>query len=967
MASSSLLKTLLHKTIAEGLYKEVQSRTSKYYYFLGKTLSWTNEEAPPFPIDSFQYEKDVRNEIITVKQIKPSDVAFVVPRYDWISSTVYDIYDDQYSTEVQGLNIINGGGAFTSIPTLTISEPDLPNGVQATATAILYNSEIVGYEMTNRGSGYTNTPTVTITGGGLGEGAVIEGTITKAPSDAQKLEDAKFYVMTDDYNVYKCLDNNNGAPSINKPIGTQILPITLADGYVWKYMYNVPIALRTKFLTDNHMPVITALSQQFYSAGGIEAVIIENTGIGYTNATITVTGDGYLESDPVFLTGINETTGYLAGNDYADSDTVTIAPPTVSDSLWQSETIVYQGIKLTHLDNIYEVIQSGTTSTVAPTHTVGLAANGTAALKFIGTTARGYPTFSSGHITKINLIGGVRRVNLISSGSGYTSNPTVTFSNAIKLITSVNTTAETLTVGPHWYNTGDPVVYNNGGGTSIGNLVNNTMYYIIKASSTTVKLALSESAANAGTAINLSSSGSGAGHNLYMAHYQAQAVSEISPTGVVKRIIITDTGRGYPEAPTVTIGNIWSASKAVTLGQQYNVGGRLYTVTSAGTTGAVSGPTGTTIGTQYTDGTAGLTYVGTAASATAVLKYGSGYNTNPRITINTTTGTGFSASFNSIQSQAILLPIIENGQITSVQIDEAGVGYSSAAISISGDGTGAEIAPDISIGNINTLQANNELLTVSGTINNIQMISNGYAYGAAPISITGDGTGATAEAVIQASKIVKINITNQGQGYTYANVRIGGNGKGAVARAIIAPYGGHGKDSYEELFARTLMFYSNVSRDKNQGFDVNNDYRQIGIIKNPRAFGETIRFTDILGSGCYSIEGDINTTLFKKDQLLTTPRIVEVNTAGIITTETFQRRYRVVTAESTGMLIQSLDNDPPLVSDIMTNENNQFFSVSAVKDPTVDKYSGDLLFIDNKAGFTPSADETVTLRTIIKF
>ena len=85
--------------------------------------------------------------------------------------------------------------------------------------------------MTNRGSGYTNTPTVTVSNGGLGEGAVITGTITKAPSGAQKLEDARFYVMTDEYNVYKCLDNNNNALSVNKPIGTQVLPITLADGY----------------------------------------------------------------------------------------------------------------------------------------------------------------------------------------------------------------------------------------------------------------------------------------------------------------------------------------------------------------------------------------------------------------------------------------------------------------------------------------------------------------------------------------------------------------------------------------------------------------------------------------------------------------------------------------------------------------------------------------------------------------
>jgi hypothetical protein len=81
----------------------------------------------------------------------------------------------------------------------------------------------------------------------------------------------------------------------------------------------------------------------------------------------------------------------------------------------------------------------------------------------------------------------------------------------------------------------------------------------------------------------------------------------------------------------------------------------------------------------------------------------------------------------------------------------------------------------------------------------------------------------------------------------------------------------------------------------------------------------------------------------------------------------FQRRFRIVSVTTTGALIQSLDNEAPVTADIMTNENNQYFSVAAVNAPTVDKYSGDLLFIDNKAGFTPSADETVTIRTVIRF
>ena len=67
---SSLIKTILHKSIAEGIYNEIVNRTSRYYYFLGKTLEWEEELSPPSPIDSFDYELKTRNEIMTLKEIK---------------------------------------------------------------------------------------------------------------------------------------------------------------------------------------------------------------------------------------------------------------------------------------------------------------------------------------------------------------------------------------------------------------------------------------------------------------------------------------------------------------------------------------------------------------------------------------------------------------------------------------------------------------------------------------------------------------------------------------------------------------------------------------------------------------------------------------------------------------------------------------------------------------------------------
>lgn len=64
-----------------------------------------------------------------------------------------------------------------------------------------------------------------------------------------------FYVLTDNYNIYKCLDNNNGAQSVTMPTGQDITPVLNQDGYVWKYMGHVDKMKSKLFLTDSLMPV----------------------------------------------------------------------------------------------------------------------------------------------------------------------------------------------------------------------------------------------------------------------------------------------------------------------------------------------------------------------------------------------------------------------------------------------------------------------------------------------------------------------------------------------------------------------------------------------------------------------------------------------------------------------------------------------------------------------------------------
>lgn len=108
------------------------------------------------------------------------------------------------------------------------------------------------------------------------------------------------YVLTESFNVYKCLSNNNGAVSTIEPTGTGFLPFETSDGYVWKFLYTISIRDAKLFLTSKLMPCSfypSAITSQFKTQkaavpGTIDSFKIKSFGSGYTVASIDIIGDG---------------------------------------------------------------------------------------------------------------------------------------------------------------------------------------------------------------------------------------------------------------------------------------------------------------------------------------------------------------------------------------------------------------------------------------------------------------------------------------------------------------------------------------------------------------------------------------------------------------------------------------------------------------------------------------------------
>ena len=83
---------------------------------------------------------------------------------------------------------------------------------------------------------------------------------------------------------------------------------------------------------------------------------------------------------------------------------------------------------------------------------------------------------------------------------------------------AVSTTNETITHKEHRFVQGQRVTYTDGGGGGpIGGLTSGSAYYVIKNDENSIKLATNATNANAGTAINLTSKGSGTSHTLNIA------------------------------------------------------------------------------------------------------------------------------------------------------------------------------------------------------------------------------------------------------------------------------------------------------------------------------------------------------------------------------------------------------------------------------------------------------------------
>ena len=98
-----------------------------------------------------------------------------------------------------------------------------------------------------------------------------------AYSEATSLDAANFYVITDQYKVYKCIENNGNEPSTIKPTSTSTSVVLLGDNYKWKFLFQVSTSDQTKFLTSDYIPVRKLTGMPLFDVNGeIDSIAVFN-------------------------------------------------------------------------------------------------------------------------------------------------------------------------------------------------------------------------------------------------------------------------------------------------------------------------------------------------------------------------------------------------------------------------------------------------------------------------------------------------------------------------------------------------------------------------------------------------------------------------------------------------------------------------------------------------------------------
>ena len=258
-------------------------------------------------------------------------------------------------------------------------------------------------------------------------------------------------------------------------------------------------------------------------------------------------------------------------------------------------------------------------------------------------------------------------------------------------------------------------------------------------------------------------------------------------------------------------------------------------------------------------------------------------------------------------------------------------------------------------------------ITVANAFTISPNTSSGYVIGPT-ITISGDGTEATARAVGNSTFGVKeVIVNNKGKNYSSASVTISANsshGSGANAEVIISPVGGHGFNSIEELGGNRVMIDSRITGNESGFFTTENQFRQVGLLRDPlQSANANAFFTSDLADQSTKITITAVAGQFQSDEIVFQGDTLSTSTAnGVVIDFLNNNKLRLNKVQGTFVSNTTISS--------ITGANSgatATITSGGISNPDMKAFSGDILYIENRTSVTRSINQIEDFKIVLEF
>jgi hypothetical protein len=239
-------------------------------------------------------------------------------------------------------------------------------------------------------------------------------------------------------------------------------------------------------------------------------------------------------------------------------------------------------------------------------------------------------------------------------------------------------------------------------------------------------------------------------------------------------------------------------------------------------------------------------------------------------------------------------------------------------------------------------------------------------YEVAPsITINGDGTSFKGRTRGNTSHgVTEVTVTEKGSFYTIASPSVFANsshGTGANSTVIIGPIGGHGKNAIEELGGNRVMVDSRISGNESGRFTTSNDFRQVGLLRDPLQTANTLAFfTESLSDQSTTLTvGGVTGSFQSDEKVFTGTSLANSSANGVVVDFLNNNTLRINEVKGTF-------EDSNVVTGANTSSTGTI-SANGVTQPGMKPYSGDVLYIENREKITRLQNQVEDFKIVLEF